>query len=393
MQLRRILTLALLLAAAGLHAQPGIRFFTGDWSAARSAAKQGGKYLFVDAYTDWCYWCKVMEKNTFPDPEVGAFVNQHFISMRIDFEKGIGVDLGMKYRVSGYPTILVFRPDGYLAARIIGYNEDNSAFIQQLRDAMDPARQLPAFGDPGKLDPGFPDFYKQSFLTGDKRKWPDADVVAAYLDQQKDLYSETAWAVLARFNAGEKYEKHFLDQLDRYRKLAGAAEVDDKLTSLIGQRISKAAQTKDEAAFRQAMQLASTYLPGEGKAREQSMLGMEMEYYERAGDWKRMGASLDKLVRLSGYENHSQINGIAWTLYKQSDDQDVLAAAAAHMLEVVSITPDYMYLDTYAALLFKTGRTDEADQWAVRAIETGKAAGEDVKDTEALLEQIRGGRR
>ena len=40
------------------------------WADALKMAKEQNKHIFVDAYTEWCYWCKVMDKKTFTDAKV-----------------------------------------------------------------------------------------------------------------------------------------------------------------------------------------------------------------------------------------------------------------------------------------------------------------------------------
>jgi thioredoxin-related protein len=43
--------------------------------------------LFVDVYTDWCSWCKKMDKTTFMDPKLSAYVNEHFYPVRFNAEQ------------------------------------------------------------------------------------------------------------------------------------------------------------------------------------------------------------------------------------------------------------------------------------------------------------------
>ena len=50
--------------------------------------------------------------------------------------------------------------------------------------------------------------------------------------------------------------------------------------------------------------------------------------------------------------------------------------------------PSYVYIDTYAALLYKTGKLSEAKAQAKLAIKVGKADGEKTTETEKLLMQI-----
>ena len=38
----------------------------------------GKKGVLVDVYTDWCGWCKVMDKQTFTDPEIQKALNENF---------------------------------------------------------------------------------------------------------------------------------------------------------------------------------------------------------------------------------------------------------------------------------------------------------------------------
>ena len=57
----------------------GISFFSGSWSDVLAEAKQKKKVVFVDIYTEWCGPCKLMEKNIFPDEQVGKYYNANFI--------------------------------------------------------------------------------------------------------------------------------------------------------------------------------------------------------------------------------------------------------------------------------------------------------------------------
>lgn len=49
--------------------------------------KTNPKKFLVDVYTDWCGWCKVMDKKTFTDDKVKAYVNEHFYAVKLDAEQ------------------------------------------------------------------------------------------------------------------------------------------------------------------------------------------------------------------------------------------------------------------------------------------------------------------
>ncbi|NJN41664.1 MAG: DUF255 domain-containing protein [Flammeovirgaceae bacterium] len=43
--------------------------------------------IFIDVYTDWCGWCKVMDKNTFSEPNVAQILNEKFYPVKFDAEQ------------------------------------------------------------------------------------------------------------------------------------------------------------------------------------------------------------------------------------------------------------------------------------------------------------------
>ncbi|NMM50035.1 thioredoxin family protein [Marinigracilibium pacificum] len=72
--------------------------------------------IFFDVYTDWCGWCKVMDRDTFSDQKVIDFVNENYYAVKLDAESqenfnfmgqmASGVGLARSFRVNSYPTIV-----------------------------------------------------------------------------------------------------------------------------------------------------------------------------------------------------------------------------------------------------------------------------------------------
>ncbi|MCE9637568.1 MAG: thioredoxin fold domain-containing protein [Planctomycetes bacterium] len=83
-------------------------------------AKAAGKPVFVQFSTDWCGWCRKLEKDTFGQASVGELMNG-FVNVYIDAEKGEGIELAKKYAASGFPTLVVMDADGGEIDRIVGY--------------------------------------------------------------------------------------------------------------------------------------------------------------------------------------------------------------------------------------------------------------------------------
>lgn len=101
-------------------AQEGINFFHGTLAEAQQEAAKEDKLIFIDAYTTWCGPCKWMAANTFPNAEVGEFFNKHFVSLKVDMERGEGPQLARKYRVMAYPTLIFLDKDGNVVHRAMG---------------------------------------------------------------------------------------------------------------------------------------------------------------------------------------------------------------------------------------------------------------------------------
>ena len=56
------------------------------WDEAVAAQKKNPKHMLVDLYTDWCGWCKRMDATSWSDPEVAAYIDEHFYAVKFDAE-------------------------------------------------------------------------------------------------------------------------------------------------------------------------------------------------------------------------------------------------------------------------------------------------------------------
>ena len=87
-------------------AHVGVYFYELSYEDALKMAKQQRRKLFIDCYTTWCGPCKYMSETVFKQENVGDFLNQNFICLKYDMEKGEGPELAKKFGVRAYPTRL-----------------------------------------------------------------------------------------------------------------------------------------------------------------------------------------------------------------------------------------------------------------------------------------------
>ena len=80
----------------------------------------------VDCYTLWCGPCRYMATNIFPNDTLGAYMNEHFVCMKLDMEHGEGPERNKTFNVKAYPTFIFFDADGKEMNRFEGmaYKEE-----------------------------------------------------------------------------------------------------------------------------------------------------------------------------------------------------------------------------------------------------------------------------
>jgi len=58
-----------------------------SWEEAVKRNEKEPRKILIDVYTDWCHWCKVMDKNTFQNKDIAAYVNDNFYAVKFDAEQ------------------------------------------------------------------------------------------------------------------------------------------------------------------------------------------------------------------------------------------------------------------------------------------------------------------
>lgn len=84
-----------------------------------AAGKKEGKKILISFYADWCTYCKKMDRETFSKSDVAAYMNENFISIKLnsDIEK----QLSREFRVSGLPMTWFLDEDGGKIQGLPGY--------------------------------------------------------------------------------------------------------------------------------------------------------------------------------------------------------------------------------------------------------------------------------
>jgi thioredoxin-related protein len=107
----------------------GIQWMTFE-QALKASEKQKRK-IFIDVYTDWCGWCKVMDAQTFSDKKITEYVNKKYYAVKLNAEsmktfayKGQQVSerqLAQMLNVSAYPTTVYMDENFELLSPVPGF--------------------------------------------------------------------------------------------------------------------------------------------------------------------------------------------------------------------------------------------------------------------------------
>ncbi len=128
-----VLWSALLLAGGGPKVnqnRTGELKWTNFTQGVKEAASTNKKVL-IDVYTDWCGWCKRMDKDTYSDKSVRSYLNQEYVLVKLNAESNntemidtmsvTDAQLASAFGVSGYPTTVFLTSDGQPITAAPGY--------------------------------------------------------------------------------------------------------------------------------------------------------------------------------------------------------------------------------------------------------------------------------
>jgi thioredoxin-related protein len=126
----RILPFLILVLAAHVFAQ-GVAWKPFDKGMKDAAANK--KYGFIDVYTDWCGYCKLLESQTLRSPNVMVELQKNFVSIKLNAEsdevitykgkKTTQRELAAMWGVEGFPTMLFLNSKGDIIGSYASFAE------------------------------------------------------------------------------------------------------------------------------------------------------------------------------------------------------------------------------------------------------------------------------
>ncbi|MEI5985834.1 thioredoxin fold domain-containing protein [Sphingobacterium sp. PU5-4] len=386
--------------------EKGIHFeHNTTWAKVKEKAKKENKFIFVDAFTTWCGPCKYMSDNIFPQEKVGTFFNEKFVNLKIQMDETPGDNEDVKswraeakrfakdYAIAAYPTFLIFNPNGELVHRIVGGGEADE-FIAMAKESFDPSTQYETIVKNYKANPKDVEAAKAMAKAATKAydKNTAAEAIASVIENSSaDAVLTKEFIPMLRSSITSVDNKAF--ELIRNNKakvdeVMGAGKADAMLgTAVINSVLMPKLRASQTDNFDQAAEEAIKAYPD--LKLQESFMTFKPNYYRAKKDWTKYREAVNHLIASGAAVSETQLNSFAWTIFENCTDPVCLEAALAWSKKSLEKKENPQYLDTYANILHKSGKTKEAIAIQEKAISL--AAAEEKADYESNLALMKKG--
>ena len=384
-----IVLISLFLSNAYALEGQGIEFYHGTWEEALLKAKEEDKIIFVDAYTTWCGPCKRMAAKTFPDPKVGEFFNQHFLSVKIDMEKAMGISFRQKFPVSAYPTLY-----------FIDYEEK---VVRKTVGAKTPTDLL-AMGESiiSKYDRSTK--YEASYAAGDRSYQLVYDYIAAlnragkssvkiandYLAEQEDLTTEENLRFI--LEAASQVDCQCFELFETYKpkisKLVDKETIDAKVRLACENTVRRAIEFESPELIDLAAEAMKRNLSGEAARFKAES---EIHYALALHELTEIESLVDHYAKKYLKNDPEGLNLLAMDLDKFASDDETSRNLALDLAQRAAEDKHATaeHVATYAELVYKGKGKEEAVRILNEAMEKSTdPESKDYKNLKALKNKI-----
>jgi len=378
--MKNLLLIILMITVYTVQAQ-GVKFEENlTWAQIKAKAKEENKYILMDTYATWCGPCKQMSAETFPKKEVGDFINPKFIAVKVQMDKTGNDSEYVKswyqdakvirdvYEVRAYPTVLYFSPEGNIVHSVVGYQDVNRLIDEAkvaLKNDDDYVRKLAEFKK-GTLDTAAMRILVTKAKTlkafGIARQVSDKYI--SYINNNNLFKKNNLIFIGTNLSSRSKYFDLFWKNPDKVNAVVQKNFAENSVMDVIYREEIEPFDKVEKPDWEGIeKKVVSKY----GRLGEERVWGNRMVYYSGVKDWVNYGKYYKKYFEQAiPYErSFIHINNMSWVLFDYVTDTAVLnvAVKAMHYDVNKNMRYDVAAIDTYANLLYKVGRKNDAIWW------------------------------
>jgi thioredoxin-related protein len=395
--------LLLVLTSAVTAQETGVRFeHSLSWAQVQAKAKAENKYIFMDCFTTWCGPCRHMRTVVFPQAEMGNYFNDKFVNIEVQLDTTAKDDDNVKswyadahaimtrYAIKAFPTYLIFAPDGRVLHRIVGGGTPKS-FIKEVQEAFDTTKQyytkLKQFEN-GRRDSGF--LRQFAMQAHDAYDLPlGMKVAKAYLAGQPDLLTPAAIKLIYLYTSSSTDE--YFDFLSKHASeinaVLGAGNAENKIRTIFLNegRVIRWNEKRASDWNNYQKKIAAT-LPSQAN---EITMRIDINFYLSKRDWPSFEKAITSYMKqYSRQMNNGELNSIAWTVFESCSDMSCVSQIL-DLSSPLKNSNEPAFLDTYANLLYKSGKKTEAIAWEQKAVDASPE--NERADYQSTLDKMRKG--
>lgn len=378
--------------SANLFAQDrSIAFRDLTFDDALKVAKEEGKPIFMDCYAVWCGPCKWMSANIFTKNDIADYFNENFVCLKVDMEKGEGIELAKEFGIRAYPTLIFVNAERQLIMKSIGASQKTEDYIAMGENARSEDNNLIALAANVAANRDNAAFMSNYFDIMSHAGMVDQEEVNIYFSNiPKDEWaSPDNWRIIMSVVddiRGEVFQD-ILNDTEKYRAQNGEI-VDQFVTYKIQNAVMNKLYSRAPDAAEQYEALMAEIETWEFPGKEALIFTAESTGRKRQSPEAYMEycmANVEEYV----WEDANQLNNIAWYFFENTEDKKYLAAAEKWAARAVELNPAHHILDTYANLLLANGKHKEALETEERALAIAEKEGADTESYRDVIARIK----
>jgi len=363
------------------------------WNDALETAKSQNKLVFVDVYTDWCGYCKMMDRDVFSDEEVATYHNTNFVNVKLDAEGMVGRGLLVgDMDVSGYPTYLYLGTNGQVVKSLSGYQR-KEALMAENKSALGTAQAMPMLEEK----------YANGALQGQELAQYILLKAGGSFDEQyqeqaqnhlsqlslEALLSEHNWdlALVYATDLSSQVTQTILSNYEMVGELRGEEGQDAFVSSRFEANMRKAVNEQDVDLVQQLInEILPVYVPQTERLPEVTNTVWKI-YYGAVGDYPAYANTVMKYFNAQEPKDYGWLFSEARTVLEEYNEVPALLEAAQSWVEIIIENDDDF--PTRLLMGYLLGTMEKYDQALVHAQKAlDYAADEDEKETANELVEL-----
>ena len=290
-------------------------FIDNDPARAQALARGQGRLLFIDFYGIWCPPCNQLEEEAYPDPSFRA-ASADFVKLGLDVDSEASFEWKARFKVGGYPTLIVADADLHEFGRIVGARSGPA--LAKFLDEVKADRNEPVEDADARIAKGGPEATAARRLR--VARWRvergEFDAVEKLLSGLSDADARRELLLARRERARLEDDKpaHLAATKELIARFPGDAAFADWVADLAD--ADKAAAAALRAAVHDSVaKWSSSSALGESEYAVSDLLSEEAALVERVGSteearslWSRTADAYGEEARLSPLKNPRAAN-------------------------------------------------------------------------------------